>query len=96
MKLKYTAQKRTRIKYNCMGMTTFENGWWYNTDLQAWFYNPEHGTSNFSSHQPCRSVRAFRRKLKLAPKGVVFLLCSRWQKHEIYGKGQAKYTKLYE
>lgn len=89
MKLKYEAQKRTRIKYRFIGFTTFEQGWWHNHDLNKWEFNPHHGKYNYGSHEPCRSVMAFRRKLKKAPKGVEFILVSRWIGNNVTGLGCA-------
>jgi hypothetical protein len=89
MKLKYEAKKRTRINYRFTGYTTFENGWWYNHDLNKWELNLQHGTHNYGSHAGCRSVKAFRRKLKSAPKGVEFILVSRWFGNNVVGHGCA-------
>ena len=87
MKIKYNAQKGTRINYRFMGFTTFENGWWFNHNTNRWEQNPEAGEKGYSSHQNCRSVKAFRRKLKKAPKGVKFILVSRWVGHDVEGTG---------
>lgn len=89
MKLKYEAQKRTRINYGFMGFTTFEQGWWHNHYLNKWEFLPQHGKFNYGSHEPCRSAMAFRRKLKKAPKGVEFILVSRWVGHNVTGFGCA-------
>ena len=87
MKLKYKAQKRTRINYRFMGFTTFENGWWFNYNTNRWEQNPKAGEKGYSSYQSCRSVKAFRRKLKKAPKGVKFILVSRWVGYDVEGTG---------
>ena len=87
MKLKYEANKLARINYKFMGITTFERGWWYDRDLNEWTNNPDFKRGNISSHQPCKSARAFRRKLKSAPNGVEFILVSRWYGRDITGKG---------
>lgn len=87
MKLKYNAQKRTRINYSFIGFTTFENGWWFNHNTNSWEQNPKVGEKGYSSHQNCRSVKAFRRKLKKAPKGVKFILVSRWVGYDVEGTG---------
>ena len=89
MKLKYEARKRTRIKYMFMGFTTFENGWWFNHNTNKWEQNPEAGEKGYCSHQNCGTVKAFRRKLKSAPKGVEFILVSRWVGHDVTGFGCA-------
>jgi len=87
MKLKYEAKKQSRINYRFMGFTTFEEGWVYNYDMNKWEKNPSN--CNYGINEPCRSVRAFRRKLKKAPKGVEFLLMSRWEGHDVIGFGCA-------
>ena len=87
MKLKYEAKKRTRINYRFMGFTTFENGWWFNHDTKKWEQNPIAGKKGFSSHQICRTVKSFRHKLKKAPKGVEFILVSRWIGFNVTGFG---------
>jgi len=88
-KLKYEAKKLTRINYRFMGITTFENGWWFNHNSNKWEQNPSSGEKGYSSHQDCRTVRAFRRKLKSAPKGIKFILVSRWVDHNVTGFGSA-------
>jgi hypothetical protein len=87
MKLKYNALNRTRINYRFMGFTTFETGWWFNYNTNSWEQNPKAGEKGYSSHQDCRSVKAFRRKLKKAPKGVKFILVSRWVGYDVEGTG---------
>lgn len=89
MKLKYEAQKRFRVKYMFKGFTTFERGWWFSHNTNRWEKNPETGEKGYSSHQDCRTVRAFRRKLKSAPKGVEFVLVPRWIGHSVTGFGSA-------
>lgn len=88
-KLKYEAEKNARIKYGFLGMTTFKEGWWYNDDLKQWEFGPKFGTYIYSTHQPCRTVKAFKRKLKKAPKGIGFILASRWVGFDVYGAGKA-------
>lgn len=90
MKVKYNARKLGRINYKFMGFTTFEQGWWYDKDLNSWTDNPDFQKGNISSHQSCKSMKAFRRKLKRAPNGVEFVLVSRWIGHDIIGKGSSK------
>jgi len=82
MKLKYEAIKQNRVNHNFMGFTTYENGWWFNKD--KWEQNAKAGCS---SYQDCRTVKAFRRKLKSAPKGVEFVLVSRWVGRDVIGFG---------
>ena len=89
MKVKYEAKKRTRINYCFMGFTTFESGWWFNYNTNKWEQNPKAGEKGYSSHQECNSVKAFRRKLKKAPRGVEFILVSRWVGYNVTGFGCA-------
>lgn len=81
--MKYEAKKPNRIKYMFMGFTTFERDWWYNEKLKQWENGTSKSDNRYSSHQDCRSVRAFRRKLKKCPKGIEFVLCSRWKGHDV-------------
>lgn len=78
--MKYEAKKGCRINHMFTGITTFDAGWWYNIDLKKWQCNEtNHGKYNMSSHQKCRTLRAFRRKLKNMPKGVEWILVSRYK-----------------
>ena len=83
-------RKGIRINYQFMGITTFENGWWYNENLKQWEHNPNMGKYQYSTHQPCRTKRAFRRKIKKAPQGVKFILVSRWCGYDIEGTNNIK------
>jgi len=53
--------------------------------------NPNAGEKGYSSHQSCKSVKAFRRKLKKAPKGVKFILVSKWEGYNVEGIGSEDY-----
>ena len=86
--IKYEASKGNRIKHCFMGMTTLEY-WWFNCNTNKWEQVTDFKKGNHSSHQPCNSVRAFRRKLKQAPVGVKFILCSRWDGHDVFGFGSS-------
>lgn len=87
MKLQYSAQKRKRINYNFNGFMTFESGWWFNYNTNKWDYNPKADKQGFNSHQDCRTMKAFRRKLKHAHKGIKFVLVSKWIGYDIVGAG---------
>jgi hypothetical protein len=89
MKLKYEARKGTRINYRFMGITTFEQWWWYNRDFDKWEFTAQLGKGDYTTCQRCRSVKAFRRKLKKAPKGVEFIFVNRWAGHNVTGFGCA-------
>ena len=81
------------MNYIFTGFTTFEQGWWYNCDLKRWENDMDGERYDYSSHQPCRTMKAFRRKLKKAPSGVEFVLNSRWVGKNITGVG-TKYLQL--
>jgi hypothetical protein len=88
--LKYNAKKGQRIKYGYMGFTTFDMSvndgfWYYNKTLKKWEENMVNENCAYSSHAPCKSVKAFKRKLKNAPRGVTFILVSRWVGHDVQG-----------
>jgi hypothetical protein len=93
MKLQYEAKKRNRVNYKFMGFTTFENIW-FNLDTNKWEQRRKNSGCAYSSHQDCKTVRAFRRKLKSAPKGVTFILCSRWLGYNVFGVGKKKHSPL--
>jgi len=92
MQLRYEASKGRRINYRFHGFTTLEPGWWYDAVNKVWTnnYNFNDKEGKFSSHQSCKTLRAFRRKLKKAPKGVEFILRSHWIGYDVYGKGTLK------
>ena len=96
MKLKYEIEKMYRIKSSYfIGITTFDQpNVWYNLDMKEWQKNPDMGKYYFSSHQPCHSVRAFRRKLKRCPKGMTFILVSRIKGRNTTGKGSGEPLKV--
>jgi len=86
MKLKYQRHRGDRINHNFMGFTTFEL-YLFNLDLKIWQHVDDLGNCNYSSHEDCRTMKAFRRKLKKCPYGVRFMLSSRWKGYNIEGVG---------
>ena len=100
MKLKYEAPRGRRIKYKfmgyCQGKRTSSNNecWTYLPKEKKWIDTKSkefvYKNQIMYTHAPCKTVRAFRRKLKTAPKGVLFVLCSRWVGYDVYGIGQGK------
>ena len=88
--MKFKSQQGSRIKYLFVGITTFETGWWFNESKKEWEFKPDMRTGDYSSHQDCNSVRAFRRKIKKCPTGVEFRLVSRWFNHDVYAKNTTK------
>ena len=93
MKLQYCEEIGKRVNHTFMGYTTYEPGWLYNHDLNRWEHAPFFSDYNYGSHAPCRSAKAFRRKLKNAPKGVKFILDSRWVGCDIIGYGNKQIKK---
>ena len=93
MKLKYEAKKQTRIKHRFIGFTTFEDGWWFNHNTNKWELNPKEWNAGYTSHQNCKTVKSFRRKLKAAPLGIEFILVSRWVGFDVIGVGCGKHLK---
>lgn len=96
MKLKFEAPKGIRVKYRFMGVQICERSpsdpiFWYVKKTKEWTINPpwdEGGICNTA--YPCRSIRAFRRRLKewskYMPSGTVFRLISRWKGYDVYAK----------
>lgn len=67
------------------------NYWWFDYGSNQWLNDMTLLTKKgFSSHQDCKSVKAFRRKLKKAPKGIKFILVSRWKGYDVIGYGNKK------
>jgi hypothetical protein len=85
MKLKFDLPKGQRINHSFLGFTTFEGDWIFNEKLKRWENGELQKGCIYSSHQDCNSVRAFRRKLKKAPKGINFTLVGRWWNCDVNG-----------
>lgn len=85
-KLKYESVKRSRIKSRFFGLTT-NTDYWFDHGLQRWVLPSEKSGNDLSNYQHCNSVRAFRRRLKNAPKGVEFILCNRYKSQNVKGIG---------
>lgn len=88
MKLKYQAPKNSRIKTRFMSVTTYgRRNLWYHEPTKQWTTDPTVLKGGyFSNFMPCRSVKAFRRFLKKAPKGIEWILISRYVGHDVYAK----------
>lgn len=92
MKLKYQAKKDTRIKYRFMGVQIDREPdgvmYWWVEEEKRWSTAPPWNTGGISDTAPCRSVRAFRRRLrewnKYIPNDVKFVLNSRWIGYNVY------------
>ena len=86
MKLKYELQKGFRIKTRMRGFADddmFEYMW--NLTTQQWSLEIDRNYG-YSGWRPCKSVKAFRRMLKTAPKGVKFKLIGHYHGC-VYGYG---------
>lgn len=95
MKIRRDSGRKSRINYGFFGMTPEEFGhWWYNADLNKWELNPMYGEYDYKTWQPCHSVRAFRRLLKDAPRGVRFKLESVWKGRDAHGTGSKQTGSL--
>jgi len=94
MKLKYQAKKGSRIKYRFMGVQIErEPGstmYWYVERIHKWSNDPPWDEEGISNTAPCKSVRAFRRKMKKwkkeLPSGIYFRLISRWVGYDVNAK----------
>lgn len=88
MKIKYEAPNGKRFHSYFRGFTTFEWGWWYNEDLHIWELDSTPQTGCWSTHQRCRTLKAFIRKLKKAPHRVKFVLQNKYVGYNVYGEGE--------
>lgn len=89
MKLKYEASKGARLKSQMTGFESVNWDWMWNYKLKEWTQELESLKYGYSSHRPCKSVKAFRRMLKTAPKGVEFKLWNKYEGCNVYGYGSA-------
>ena len=90
-KLKFDKQKKLRIKSRFIGATSVNgNNLWFNTTLNKWEDRDEIGWNNeygFSSHAPCKSVKAFRRMLSKLPPKFELRLVSKYVGYDVIGRG---------
>jgi hypothetical protein len=94
MKLKYKAPKGQRCNYAYCGVTTFD-GYMY-TEVEnnkfKWVNNENVCDYEYSvcTHAPCRNIKQFKRLLKkwrkYLPKGIKFILISRYVNNDVEGK----------
>jgi hypothetical protein len=92
MKIKHNKRKHAKINYGFVGFEAVKDHYWYNLTTKTWGYSPKVGDGLYSTIRRCNSVRAFRRMLKSAPKGVEFILLSIYKGYDVYGKGSKKLT----
>lgn len=70
---------------------TNERNWWWNKKERKWIDgNKVWDLSSCSSHAPVFSIRKFKQMLVAAPKGVVFILCSRYVDADCRGVGRGE------
>lgn len=89
MKLRYEQNKGNRLNSQMDGFEAINCEWAWNYDLRKWTQEIESGKYRYSSHAPCKSVKAFRRMLKKAPKGIKFKLWNKYVGCCVYGFGCA-------
>lgn len=88
MKVHYDRPRGGRVKKSkFLGFTCYDHPWWFSYVDGNWHDTELPKGHSGSSHQPCKSVASFRRKLKNAPKGVEFTLESRYVGHNVIGYG---------
>ncbi len=90
MKVRYTAPKGRRCKKNIFFEVTTFDGYWFVKEEKKWI-NKNTANGERSTHfWGVRSVKAFvhylRKWSKYLPKNVEFILCTRYQKHLVYGR----------
>lgn len=89
MKLRYEQSKGNRLNSQMYGFESVNCDLMWNCELMVFTQEIEIGKYSYSSHAPCKSVRAFRRMLKKAPKGVEFKLWNKYAGCCVYGFGCA-------
>lgn len=87
MELKYSKPKRQRIKNNFLWITDIDRNYYFDLSKNKWVKIFETKENKITSNRNCRSVRAFRRRLKKMPKGVKFTLVSKWVGFDVEGVG---------
>ena len=99
MKLKYQKSKPFRVNNQFFSMDARYCDWWWCYDLNKWIHNDDielrensygklYCKYSISSDLYCHSIRAFRRRLKKAPKGVEFMLSSKYYGYDAFGRGK--------
>lgn len=96
--MKYQASKNNRINYGFIGITTFDkNHWMFHENQNKWINHSDFtyisDGKGCCSHQRCKSVKAFKRKLKKCPKYIKFILVSKWIGYNVIGYNTAKNIK---
>jgi len=71
------------------GVTTFIKGMWWCHEQRKWVPYEKVGKLSYSSHAPCRSVKAFLRMLRKNPHiASDAVLCSWYHGHNVFSRSQ--------
>ena len=65
-------------------MESVDSNWRWNTGKKEWFYSSS-SNSNSTVFLDCKTMKAFKRRLKKAPQGIQFRLVSRFIGFDILG-----------
>ena len=84
MKIKFEAKKGQRLTKGFIGFEPVNYDWMWNCDLKEWTQELEVGKYEYSSSRPCKSLKAFKRMLKNAPKNVKFRLWNKYIGYDVY------------
>jgi len=93
--MKYERPKGIRPRYRGCGITILDPipkrvDYWYNEDFKIWITDTKKYSGNYSTHQPCRTVRRFRKLLgkmnKYLPAGMEVIWVSRFKGCNITAK----------
>lgn len=91
MKIKFKLRKGSRFKSQFRQMWELGLNWYWDEKNKKWVKCDSDEFRNnidwMSSDAPCKSIRAFRRKLKSAPKNLTFILDSRFVGCDVSGVG---------
>ena len=65
-------------------MESVDNKWRWNADKKEWFYSSA-SNSNSTVFLDCKTLKAFKRRLKKTPPGIQFRLVSRFIGFDVLG-----------
>ncbi len=69
---------------NFLWMESVDNKWRWNTDKKQWI-NSNSSDKDTTVFLDCKTLKAFKRRLRKAPKGVQFRLVSRFIGFDVLG-----------
>lgn len=67
MKLEFEAPLGQRVHRYFWAVTTNRANLWWNRSLKCWEPYGTHKSHDYSTHMPCRTLRAFKRMLRKHP-----------------------------